>query len=545
MPSRRTVTRWIAQGGLLGSMGAAMGQRASELRQQAEAAPLIPGQPAAWADRLRMADRLAQEQLAAAQDPRAEVELLIPSFLGNQARRFYGRGIPQGLQVRRKFFLGSGSTRIGRRLEVWSGAGWTGQCTLVRDRGRDYLLIGAFDHHLRKIDLQTWQEVWRYRFDDVLKGTATVYIDRTAPPLDQVIVLQGSRQGVNVPFTARVVPSLRAISFRTGQELWRWNVRQTDSYSRDNDSSPLDLRNGLLFNVGENGVGSFLGAALNTVTQRDGITQPAIAGELLFYAPGDAARHGGNLVAESSPSRLGDRLFVAAGSGHIYGVDLNSRKIDWDFFTGTDIDGTAVVSRDGKLFCAIERQYTSGPGGLFKLNPARPPAEAVEWFLPTGSLRYQDWQGGIIGSAALNDDYRDRGQPPLFATGAIDGILYIGSQLRTTGLAHWGPQRDGPHNSPYVAFQTRIGPTISTPIFTEGDRLVAASYDGVRLFQLRFLPTQSQDPAALPNGRGQWFRLEVTLLAHFAPGSSFEATPIVWDGTVYLSGRDGWLYALG
>lgn len=526
-------------------MGAAMGQRVSELRSRSlpDSAQLNP--PAAWADQLRMAERLAAEQAAAITDPRAEVELLIPTFLGNQGRRFYGRGIPQGLTVQRKFFLGSGRTRIGRKLDLWSGAGWTGQCTLVRDRGRDYLLIGAFDHHLRKIDLQTWQEVWRYKFDDVLKGTATVYLDPSAPPLNQVVILQGSRQGVNLPFTARVVPSLRAISFRTGQELWRWNVRQTASYSRDNDSSPLDLRNGWIFNAGENGIGSFLGASLQTVTQRDGITQPAIAAEVTLYEPGDAARHGGNLVAESSPSRLGDRLFLAAGSGHIYGVDIKTRQIDWDFFTGTDIDGTAVVSRDGKLFCAIERQYASGPGGVFKLNPAKPPNAAVDWFLPTGSVRYQDWQGGIIGSVALNDDYRDRGQPPLFATGAIDGNLYIGSQLRTTGLAYWGPRRDGPYNSPYVAFKGAIGPTISTPIFTEGDRLVAASYDGVRLFQLTFVPTQADDPAALPNGRGRWFRLEVSLIAHFAPGSSFEATPIVWDNTVYISGRDGWLYALG
>ena len=540
--SRRRLTKLLAQFGLLGSMGAAMGDRLGQLQRSRAAARSLS--PSNLQRPLTSGDRLATEQVAALADPNPEVELLIPSFLGHQGRRFYGRGVPQGLAIQRKFFLGSGSTRIGRRLEVWSGGGWTGQCTLVRDRDRLYLLVGSFDHHLRKIDLQTWEEVWRYKFDDVLKGTATVYLDRSAPPLDQIVVLQGSRQGLNVPFTARVVPSLRAISFRTGQELWRWNVRQTASYSRDNDSSSLDLRNGLIFNVGENGIGSFLGAALSTRTQRDGITQPAIAAEVQLYESSDAIRHGGNLVAESSPSRLGDRLFVAAGSGHIYGIDLKTRQIDWDFFTGTDIDGTAVVSRDGKLFCAIEQQYASGPGGVFKLNPAKPPAEAVEWFLPTQSKRFQDWQGGIIGSVALNDDYRDRGQPPLFATGAIDGNLYIGSQLRTTGLAYWGPRRDGPHNSPYVAFQTRIGPTISTPIFTEGDRLVAASYDGLRLFQLSFAPTQANDPTALPNGRGRWFRLSVTLLAHFAPGGSFEATPIVWDGTVYISGRDGWLYAL-
>ncbi|MDY7022569.1 MAG: hypothetical protein SWJ54_14640, partial [Cyanobacteriota bacterium] len=69
-------------------------------------------------------------------------DLLVPTFLGNDQRRFYGRGVPEGLNIINKFKLGTGITYVGRTRKVWSGAGWTGQPTITRDRGRIYLIIG-------------------------------------------------------------------------------------------------------------------------------------------------------------------------------------------------------------------------------------------------------------------------------------------------------------------------------------------------------------------------------------------------------------------
>ena len=475
-----------------------------------------------------------------------ETELLVPTYLGNDRRRFYGRGVPQGLNLLHQLPLGSGRSYLGRSLKVWTGAGWTGQPTIIKDFGKTYAILGAFDHHLRKLDLATNQVVWQYKFDDILKGSSTVYIDPLASNDNRVVILQGSRRGVQNPIrTPKPVPSFRAVSFRTGQELWRLNLRLTRSFSRDNDSSAINLGNGLLFNVGENGIGYFLNSATATATSKDGILQPQVFSELKLYQDSDARRYGGNLVAESSPARLNDRIFLAAGGGRIYGISTTTREIIWQFLAGGDLNGTLAISDENKLFCAVEREKIPGRGGVFKLDPNKPPQEAVEWFFPTLNRGFSTWKGGIVGSVALNDEYRSPEIPALFATNSIDGNLYIGSQHQITGTQVKGPFLQKTYNTPFVAFQKRLGASISTPVFTDGNRLVAAGYNGVYLFQLNFEPTTSAEPNALQSDGGNFYRLRVEEIGRFKPGISFESTPVVWDGIVRICSRDGWMYTLG
>jgi outer membrane protein assembly factor BamB len=478
--------------------------------------------------------------LLAKADP--EIELLVPTFLGNDQRRFYGRGVPKSLKLIDKFELGSGRTFLGKRSVVWSGAGWTGQPTITRDRGKTYLIIGAYDHNLRKIDIATNQEVWRYKFDDIIKGSSTIYIDEKASAENRIVILQGSRSGGG---GKKVVPSFRAISFRTGKELWKLDITRTPSYSRDNDSSALYLGDGVLFNAGENAIGYFLDSSTSKPKLKQGIKQPNILSEVQLYAAGDISKHGGNLVAESSPSRLKDRVFIAAGSGHIYGISIETKKIVWDFYTGSDLDGSAVISKSEKLFCAIEKQYIQGNGGVLKLNPNKEPNASVEWFLPTGNRRLSSWEGGIIGSVALNDEYNSGEFPALFATNSIDGNLYIGSQDMTTGektAVRWRKQF---YDSPVIVFKKEIGSSISTPIFTEGNKLISAGYNGVYLFNLNWERANSGDKNALRNAKGEFYHLKVIESGRFKPGLSFEATPVVWDGMVRICARDGWMYTLG
>lgn len=470
-----------------------------------------------------------------------ETELSIPTYLGNPQRRYYGRGVPTGLNIAQKFPLGTGVTYVGSTRKVWSGAGWTGQPTITRDRGRTYLIIGSYDYHLRKIDFETNEEVWKYKFDDVIKGSSSVYIDETADENNRIVILQGSRTGRP---KGGLAPSFRAISFRTGQELWKLDIRKTLSYSRDNDSSALYLENGIIFNAGENGIGYFLDSATKKAGKKSGFLQPKVFSEVQLYEKSDRARQGGNLVCESSPARLDDRLFVAAGSGHIYGIDINTRKISWDFFTGSDLDGTVAVSRSRHLFCAIEKQYIPGRGGAIKLNPDKPPAESVEWFLPTGNAKVGSWEGGIIGSVSINDEYNPDNFPPLFATHAIDGYLYVGSQEKTTGDRVPGPSGKGSYNTPVVLAKQKIGPSISTPIFTDGYKLVTAGYNGVYLFQLNWETAAAGEPGAIANSLGDYYRLNLEAIGRFKPGISFESTPVVWDGNIIICSRDGWLYTL-
>ncbi|NES03904.1 MAG: hypothetical protein F6K22_14260 [Okeania sp. SIO2F4] len=472
-----------------------------------------------------------------------EIDLLIPTYLGNDQRRFYGRGTPENFQVIDKFKLGTGVTYVGKTRKVWSGAGWTGQPTITKDRGKTYLVIGGYDYLLRKIDVANNQEVWQYKFDDVIKGSGTIYIDETANEENRIVILQGSRTGRP---KKGIAPSFRAISFRTGKEIWQLDIRKTRSYSRDNDSSALLLGNGLIFNAGENSIGYFLNSSASKAKIKSGLKQPEILSELKLYLDSDARRQGGNIVSESSPARLNNKIFLAAGSGHIYGIDIESKKIVWDFYTGSDLDGTVAISKSGKLFCAIEKQFIPGNGGVVKLNPNKIPQESVEWFLPTGNIKFNSWLGGIIGSVALNDEYNNYGEfPALFATNAIDGYLYIGSQDLTTGNKVKGPLKKFNYDTPVIVFKQKIGPSISTPIFTDGNKLVTAGYNGVYMFNLNWESAQSNAQNALPNNKGEFFRLIVEEAGKFAGKVSFESTPIVWDGIVRICGRDGWLYSFG
>ncbi|MGF1493128.1 MAG: hypothetical protein ACFBSC_11895 [Microcoleaceae cyanobacterium] len=469
-------------------------------------------------------------------------ELLIPTYLGNPQRRYYGRGVPQGVNVLQKFPLGTGVTYVGKIRKVWSGAGWTGQPTIARDEGRIYLVIGSNDYHLRKIDFETNEEVWRYNFGDVIKGSSSLYIDPNAEPENQIVILQGSRTGRP---KKGIAPSFRAISFRTGKEIWKLNIPKTASYSRDNDSTALPLENGQIFNAAENGIGYFLNRSIQATEMKLGFLQPEILGTVKLYTDADRKRQGGNLVSEASPSRLGDRLFLAAGSGHIYGIDLNQQKIIWDFYTGSDLDGSVVIGKSGKLFCAIEKQYIPGKGGIIKLNPEKSPVDSVEWFLPTGNTKVSSWRGVIVGSAAINDEYNPNGYPELFATNAIDGYLYIGSQMVTTGKKVKGPLLKRTYAPPKILVKKKLGASISTPIFTDGYKLVTVGYNGLYLFDLNWQTSTAEDTEAIPNSKGQYYKLEIDQVGRFNPGISFESTPVVWDGKIIICCRDGFLYTLG
>ena len=61
-------------------------------------------------------------------------------------------------------------------------------------------------------------------------------------------------------------------------------------------------------------------------------------------------------------------IIYVYGSGHVYGDMLND-TLDWEFFVGSDIDGSAIVTSDSCIIATIEKQYIIGKGGVFKFNP--------------------------------------------------------------------------------------------------------------------------------------------------------------------------------
>jgi len=450
------------------------------------------------------------------------IQLVVPSFRGGEARNYYGNYAPSNLDENWKLSLGSGRSFAYGKMYVWTGAGWTGQPLVVVDKNVTYLIQGAFDYHLRKINAQTGEVIWKYKFDDILKGTGTVFINKNARTEEErVVVMQGSRRG-EVGNSA-VAPSFRGVSFLTGKELWRMNSEKTASYSRDVDGSALGVGDTAYIGL-ENGLFTVFTPDPQFAEMKTGMLQPKIYKQLPLYTEKDKSTHGGNLVTESSPTLLGDRIFSTTGSGHVYGYNMKTGKLDWDFYIGADMDGTPPATDDNCLIITVEKEYIAGKGGVYKLNPSKTGDEAVEWFFPTENKTYFTWAGGIIGSAAVNDAYVGENEPHLAVFSGIDGNLYVVNHQKLATEKVVGTDAKTMYPTPELVFKKNVGPTISSPIIV-GNKIIVATYTGLYLFE------HDKD-------------LKFKQLA-FMKGT-FEASPIVWNGKIYIaSNSSGFLYCLG
>ena len=449
-------------------------------------------------------------------------QIIIGTYLGNQQRNYYGNKAPNRLEVIWRTFIGKGKTVVGHDTLEWGGAGWTGQPLLVRENNKEYLIHGAFDHHLRKIDAQTGKVIWKYRFDDVIKGTGCLwpYADPTTGQ-QKILILQGSRRGVS--FKSKVVPSYRAIDYHSGKEIWRLNSEATASYSRDVDGTALVIGQDAYLGL-ENGFFIHFTPHPKRAKLRQGITQPTILHQTVLYTLKDIGLRRGDLVIESSPALLHNKIYISAGSGRVYRYDIATHRLDWDFYIGADIDGSPTITHDERVIVSFEKQYIPGKGGVIKLNPNRYGSQAVAWFYPVEDANFAEWKGGIVGSVAINDAYRRTQEiPPLAAFMAIDGYLYVVNHQKITQQKVASPDTLHQYPSPALVFKQKIGASISTPIIV-GNKLIAANYYGIYLFefdnQLRFKLIAQRE-------------------------GKFESTPIVNDGKIFIASRDGYFYCFG
>lgn len=450
------------------------------------------------------------------------LEFVNPTFLSNERRNYYGDSAPAKLDILWTLNLGTGETFVGKKVK-WSGAGWTGQPLMTIENGKKYLIQGAYDHHLKKIDAATGELVWQYKFDDVIKGTGSLWINHNADSLkDRCVILQGSRAGAGL--STKKIPSFRGISYFTGEELWRLNSVRTRCYSRDVDASALILEDTAYIGL-ENGIFTVFSPDRDCAYLQDGLFQPQIfKNDDTLFTKKDKKIHGGNLVTEASPAKLGNHIYIASGSGHVWGYNLDTKKIDWDYFIGSDIDGSPIVTDDNCILITVEKQYIKGKGGVLKLDPSKAPKDAAVWYFPTGDKSFASWKGGIIGSASVNDSYKKDSIPNMAVFTAIDGFMYVIDTKNTAQedsvLAFDGKTYMA---SPKLLFKYKTGESISTPLFVD-NRIVAAGYNGLHVFE--------HDDS-----------LNFKLLDKFS--KDFEATPFVDNGCIYVASRNGNLYCFG
>lgn len=451
---------------------------------------------------------------------------IVQTFLGNWERNFYGQNAPDKLDLIWKHLLGTGETVISRKVgtKIWSGAGWTGQPLLISEKGKLYLIQGAYDHHLKKIDAETGDLIWQYEFDDVVKGTGTIWVNHDPDkPENALVILQGSRLGVGNFLDSKYIPSYRAISYFTGKELWRMDQKWTHSYSRDVDGSALLLNDTAYLGL-ENSYFTVFNPDPRKGEILNGMFQPEIIQERKLYTMNDVYKHRNNIVTESSPSLLNNKIYVASGSGHVFGYNLKSRELDWDFYIGSDMDGSAIVTSDSCILVSVEKQYIKGKGGAFKLDPSKKPNDAANWYFPVENKDFAGWEGGVIGSIGINDNYIHENQTHLAAFVGIDNYLYVVDHKSIdSSKTVLGPDSVKVYNSPRLAFSYKVGPSISTPIFVD-DKLIVAGYWGIYIFKY--------------NDQNQFELLDKR-------NGTFESTPIVWDHKIYIASRDGYLYCFG
>lgn len=462
----------------------------------------------------------------------------------------YGAGsAPERLDVLWKLRLGSGWTsgkHDGDPPGQWAGSGWTGQPALVVDHGHPYLIVSGYDHRLRRVDALSGSVVWAYRFDDIIKSSASVIANPHATgDEDRYIVFAGSRRGYPGKLASPDVAPYRALSWGTGKELWRLPVPQTTCYSRDCDGSGLYLDGREYIGV-ESGWMYALDPFATTPWR--GHRRPTIVARRLLLGDGRATAHAANLVLEASAAAVGERLYIASGAGHVYGLRRSDLAVVWDYYVGSDLDGTTVPTASGKLLVAVEKQYIKGHGGVLCLDPSRAADKATVWFFPTGDRKVGEWRGGVVGSVAVNDaSNRDGRKPALAAFNAIDGYLHVVSQDTPATATVKGPDRQPGLATPVEVGRFWDGGSISTPLLF-GDTIVAAGYDQrVHLYHVDFAPARKGDAGALPSARGdgRYWTVKIRETAQFVAGGGFESTPVLWDGRVYIGCRDGWFYCLG
>ncbi|MCX6164740.1 MAG: hypothetical protein NTU73_07785, partial [Ignavibacteriae bacterium] len=309
----------------------------------------------------------------------------------------------------------------------------------------------------------------------------------------------------------------RCISAISGEELYRMKVEKTPSCSRDVDGSAL-IVNDTAYIGFENGLFEVFNPDDDYASKNKNFYEPQIFNEIKLYSQQDISRRGCNIITESSPSLLGRKIYIAAGSGYVYGYNIGKREIDWEFFIGSDLNGSCVVTEDSCLLVPVEKQFIAGKGGMLKLNPINEPEDAVEWYFPVNNLHLLDWDGGVIGSACINDKYKSPEQKSLAAFTGIDGYLYVIDSKSIDGTAK---SFDGKTtiDMPELIFKYKIGSSISTPIIFN-NKLIAAGYGGIYLFEFDE-------------------NYEFTLLDK--KNYVFEATPIVYDGKIYIASKDGYL----
>ncbi|MEA1902342.1 MAG: PQQ-binding-like beta-propeller repeat protein [Actinomycetota bacterium] len=423
-------------------------------------------------------------------------------FRGNPTRTFYGMGpVPKSPSVAWSYPDSAmcSTSSAGGETKVWCGMGWTGQPVVYeRSDGVTELIFGAYDRAVHFVDANTGTPTRpRYVTGDLIKGSVT--LDPDGFPL----LYFGSRDN-----QLRIL----ALDRDSPEVLWSLNANEVNGiWNNDWDSNP-SIIDDVMYEGGENGW--FFAYLLNRSVNTDGLV--TVEPERLVAMPGYnddlISKSGRNVSIETSVVAFEDRVYFGNSGGRVVGLDVSRVRereapIVFDYYAGGDIDATIVVDADGYLYVSIEhepsqmdvfeRERNHEVGQLVKLDP------------------YADGDPRIWG-LDLTDGFEDAG---LWATPALhEGVLYVNT--------HNGDLLAVDSDDGSVVWSDEVGwHSWSSPAVVDQTLIVATCLGDLRGYSL----ADPRSPA-----------LEWTVPGN---GACLEATPAVWDGSIYLGSRDGFMRA--
>lgn len=425
-------------------------------------------------------------------------------FRGNPTRTYYGTGpisdSPALLWTYPETTMCSESVNLGETA-IWCGMGWTGQPAIwERPDGVTEMIFGAYDRNIHFVDAETGQDLRpRFPTGDIIKGSVT--IDPDGFPL----LYTGSRDN-----KLRII----ALDREEPTELWSLDAYAVDGIWNDDwDANPVIIDD-MMYEGGENGW--FFAYELNRAYDPNGnvTVDPQVRFSMRSWNQEQLDRLGDqNVSVENSAVAFEDRIYFANSGGRIIGLDVSDIRngnapIVFDYWAGGDIDASLVVDEEGFVYASIEYEPSQmGPteesrqdevGQLLKLDPYTDGDPRV-WGV---DLRVAGSDSGLWATPALHQGYlytnTHQGSLIVVDTGTGDIVWQDG----TVGWHSW-----------------------SSPSVVDNTLVVATCVGEVRGYSL-------DDPAT---PQREWT---------VSPGEScLEATAAIWNGTIYLGSRDGYMRA--
>lgn len=428
----------------------------------------------------------------------------ILTFRGNPTRSYYGRGpVPKAPKVAWYYPQDGGMCSSSSSKGVtksWCGMGWTGQPAVFNRDGRLWVVFGAYDGAVHFMDGNTGEDILPpFKTGDIIKGSVTV------DPNGFPIVYSGSRDSY-----------YRAIAIdRPGEavELWKLSATAVSPtlWNDDWDGSGLILDDYLL-EGGENS--QFHMVKLNRAYGADGLV--TVDPKLVFNTPSWdqqvisdlAGNRAKEMSIEGSVAVSGNTVYWANSGGLVVGWDLGPQvagtgepKQTFRFWAGDDADASIAIDAEGFLYVAVEYERgnarSAEVGQLMKLDPKKPDDPLV-W-------KYDDRVAATAGFWSSPALYKD------VVIAATNGGKLLALD-RETGAERWTIKLPGP--------------TWQSPVTVE-NTLVYGDCNGV-LRGYDVSDTKVTPPQL-------W---EVKL------GGCLEATPAVWEGSIFVGSRGGKFFAL-